>query len=233
VEFKASAIPVAAQYYQGDRIINTAPAAGGTIGWVCTAAGTPGTWETFGTIVGITALANDATPTVAGGSTFITGGDGTITDFDDGTVGQTITVLSEHDVTITDGTHIILHGSADLVMAASDSLTLVLKADNKWYETSRMVNAQTVFTGSASWTPGTLAAYDTHTVPTPVPCAGAVEGMFVSCSHSDMTDPAEFTLHISGYVATGGGAVVVSISNLLNTTRTVGAGTVKVRASAI
>ena len=89
---------------------------------------------------GITALANNATPPVAGGSTFTTGGTTTITDFDDGTVGQTITVLSEHAVTITDATNIILHGSANFVMAAADSLTLVLKADNKWYETARMVN---------------------------------------------------------------------------------------------
>jgi len=89
---------------------------------------------------GITALANNATPPVAGGSTFTTGGTTTITDFDDGTVGQTITVLSEHAVTITDATNIILNGSANFVMAAADSLTLVLKADNKWYETARMVN---------------------------------------------------------------------------------------------
>ena len=90
--------------------------------------------------MGITALDNTGTPTVAGGSTFTTGGVATITDFDDGVLGQTITVLSEHAITITDGTHIILHGSANFVMAAADSLTLVLKADNKWYETARMVN---------------------------------------------------------------------------------------------
>ena len=75
-----------------------------------------------------------------GGSTFTTGGTITITDFDDGVLGQMITVLSEHAITITDGTNIILNGSANFVMAASDSLVLVLKADNKWYETSRMVN---------------------------------------------------------------------------------------------
>jgi len=92
------------------------------------------------THVGIVALANDATPPVAGGSTFTTGGTTTITDFDDGVLGQTITILSEHAVTITDGTNIILNGSANFVMAAADSLTLVLKADNKWYETARMVN---------------------------------------------------------------------------------------------
>jgi hypothetical protein len=89
---------------------------------------------------GITALDNTGTPTVSGGNVFITGGTATITDFDNGVLGQTITVLSENDLIITDGTHIILHGSATFTMAASDSLTLVLKADNKWYETARMVN---------------------------------------------------------------------------------------------
>ena len=34
----------------GDIVYNSAPTAGGNIGWVCTAAGTPGTWKTFGSI---------------------------------------------------------------------------------------------------------------------------------------------------------------------------------------
>jgi hypothetical protein len=121
--------------------LNT-PVAGQTWKWVCTAEHqTTATWVPLSDAGGgIVALANDATPTVAGGSTFTTGGTTTITDFDDGVLGQTITVLSEHAITITDGTNIILHGSANFVMAAADSLTLVLKADNKWYETARMVN---------------------------------------------------------------------------------------------
>jgi len=85
---------------------------------------------------------------VSGGSIFQTGGTTTITDFDDGAIGQTITILSVHAVTITDGTNIILYGSVDLVMAISDSLTLVLKADNKWYETARMVNSVGTYTAS-------------------------------------------------------------------------------------
>lgn len=50
VEFKASAVPVLQQYYQGDRITHTAPAAGGNFGWICVASGTPGTWKTYGGI---------------------------------------------------------------------------------------------------------------------------------------------------------------------------------------
>lgn len=88
----------------------------------------------------LSVLADNATPPVLGGKSFITGGTTAITDFDDGVPGQEIVILSEHAITITDGTNIILNGSANFVMAASDSLTLIQKADNKWYETSRMVN---------------------------------------------------------------------------------------------
>lgn len=42
--------PAAGAWRLGQIIYNLAPTAGGTIGWVCTAAGTPGTWKAFGTI---------------------------------------------------------------------------------------------------------------------------------------------------------------------------------------
>lgn len=45
-----SAAPAAGTWAVGDTVYNTAPVAGGTIGWVCTAAGTPGTWKSFGAI---------------------------------------------------------------------------------------------------------------------------------------------------------------------------------------
>lgn len=85
-------------------------------------------------------LADDATPSVIAGKVFLTGGTTTITDFDDGVPGQVIEIHSEHAITITDGTNILLAGSADFVMAATDTLTLRQKADGKWYETSRSVN---------------------------------------------------------------------------------------------
>jgi hypothetical protein len=71
---------------------------------------------------------------------FVTGGTTAITDFDDGVVGQTITILSAHAVTITDGAPIILNGSANFVMAASDTLTLTMFNDQVWQEVSRTVN---------------------------------------------------------------------------------------------
>jgi hypothetical protein len=46
----SSAAPTTGTWVVGDIIYNTVPTAGGTMGWVCTTAGTPGTWKTFGAI---------------------------------------------------------------------------------------------------------------------------------------------------------------------------------------
>ncbi len=46
----AAAAPVAGTYVVGDIVLNNAPTSGGFIGWVCTTAGSPGTWKTFGAI---------------------------------------------------------------------------------------------------------------------------------------------------------------------------------------
>lgn len=88
----------------------------------------------------IKTLANDGTPSVAGYSLVATGGTAAITNFTGGHIGQQITVLADHAVTITDGTNIFLNGSADFEMQATDTLTLVQKADGKWYEVSRSDN---------------------------------------------------------------------------------------------
>lgn len=45
-----TAAPVSGTYEVGDIVYNSAPTSGGYIGWVCTVAGTPGTWNTFGLI---------------------------------------------------------------------------------------------------------------------------------------------------------------------------------------
>jgi hypothetical protein len=86
----------------------------------------------------IPALGNNATPTVSGWERFyLSGGTTTITDFDDGYTGMQFTLIAEHSLTITDGTNILLNGSANFAMTATDTLTLVQKADGKWYETGR------------------------------------------------------------------------------------------------
>jgi hypothetical protein len=50
IEAFAAAAPTTGEWKVGDKIINTTPASGGSIGWVCTTAGTPGTWKTYGVI---------------------------------------------------------------------------------------------------------------------------------------------------------------------------------------
>lgn len=84
-----------------------------------------------------TLVSGDATPTVAGKRVAVTVGTTTITDFDNGVTGQLLTIIAETSIKITDGTNIFLNGSADFDMTATDTLTLICKADNKWYEVSR------------------------------------------------------------------------------------------------
>lgn len=57
-----TAAPTADTWAVGDKRWNTAVTAGGPLGWVCTTAGTPGTWQAFGggMIVQITQAAYDA-----------------------------------------------------------------------------------------------------------------------------------------------------------------------------
>ena len=48
--YYGSAAPTSGTWAQGDVVYNQTPVAGGSIGWVCTSGGTPGTWKTFGSI---------------------------------------------------------------------------------------------------------------------------------------------------------------------------------------
>lgn len=48
--FIGSDAPTTGEWRRGDIVFNASPSAGGTIGWVCTASGTPGTWKTWGSI---------------------------------------------------------------------------------------------------------------------------------------------------------------------------------------
>jgi len=48
--YQASAAPTTGNWVVGDIYYNSVPVAGGYIGWVCTTAGSPGTWKTFGPI---------------------------------------------------------------------------------------------------------------------------------------------------------------------------------------
>lgn len=46
----AAAAPVAGAWTRGWIRWNTAPELGGNVGWICTTAGAPGTWASFGLI---------------------------------------------------------------------------------------------------------------------------------------------------------------------------------------
>jgi hypothetical protein len=98
------------------------------------------TWLDGGVIFKPVALANSATPSVKGGTNFLTGGTTTITDFTNGVEGQEIRILAEHAITITDGTNIFLAGSTNFAMNATDTLSLLCKADGNWYEIGRSDN---------------------------------------------------------------------------------------------
>jgi hypothetical protein len=85
----------------------------------------------------VTFGSGDASPSVAGGQTFITAGSTAITDFDDGTAGQVITVRAHGAITITDSATLQLQGDGNFVMATDDILTLANIGGTNWYETGR------------------------------------------------------------------------------------------------
>jgi hypothetical protein len=43
--YSGTAAPTTGTYAQGDMVWNSAPAAGGTPGWMCVTGGSPGTWK--------------------------------------------------------------------------------------------------------------------------------------------------------------------------------------------
>ena len=137
-------VPGSGEYAKGDVLLYRDPVVSGNLGWVCTTTGTAGStavFQPFGAIGGIASLPTGATPSVANhASTLITTDTTTVTNFTNGVIGQRITILFEHAKTITDGTNIFLAGSANFVGASTDSLTLIQKADGKWYELSRSIN---------------------------------------------------------------------------------------------
>ncbi len=96
----------------------------------------------------VTFTSTDATPTVAGGQSFITAGTTAITDFDNGVVGQTIRILSASAITITDGSPVALRHSADFVMASGDTLTLHMFNDQVWEEVARSGAGTGTFTAT-------------------------------------------------------------------------------------
>ena len=86
--------------------------------------------NTAGTVGVFTAA--DATPSVATGNIWETGGSVTITTFDDGVIGQIITVISRHAVTYDVGGTNLKAGSANIVTASGDVTTWVYNGTD-WF----------------------------------------------------------------------------------------------------
>lgn len=82
-------------------------------------------------------LTNTATPSVAAGNVFITGGTTTITDLTGGTHSQVIIIKAVHTLTITHGASTInLQGDVNFDMVTGDNLTLFYDGTD-WWESSR------------------------------------------------------------------------------------------------
>jgi hypothetical protein len=107
--------------------------------WIASQAGSADYWRPISDGAVMT-LDDTGTPSVLSGKNFITSGTTAITDFTGGYTGKEIHVLAEHSVTITDGTNIFLSGSANYTMVTTDTLTLICKANGKWYELARSHN---------------------------------------------------------------------------------------------
>ena len=87
-----------------------------------------------------TFTSTDATPSISGNTHFILAGTTTITDFDDGVIGNTINIRAAggtQSLVIQNGAPILLAGGVDFRMANNDSLTLAMFSDQVWTEIGR------------------------------------------------------------------------------------------------
>lgn len=83
-------------------------------------------------------LADSATPSVAGGSNFVTGGVTTITGFSNGLPGQRVYLRSAHLIQLTDGSNLSLQGN--MHMEVGDVAHFYTADGTTWREVSRSKN---------------------------------------------------------------------------------------------
>jgi hypothetical protein len=109
----------------------------------------------------VTFGAGDATPSVAEGSHFITADGTTLTDFDDGQVGDVIHIENGGTAcTVTQNiSQLVLNGQTSFNMRGGDTLTLAMFVDQVWQEVGRSVNAA-LYESVTSFT-NTLTAAET------------------------------------------------------------------------
>jgi hypothetical protein len=63
----ATAVPSTGTWVTGDKAFNSAPASGEPLGWVCTSGGSPGTWQAFGVLEGLTSYDGNSAQTLTAG----------------------------------------------------------------------------------------------------------------------------------------------------------------------
>jgi len=82
-------------------------------------------------------LQNGPRPSVAGLAIAVTGGRREIVALQDGIVGQEISILAAHEVTIASGPSIALSGATDFVMRPGATITLRMFRASTWHEVAR------------------------------------------------------------------------------------------------
>lgn len=85
----------------------------------------------------VTFTSTDATPTIADSRLFITAGTTAITDFDDGVVGDIISIKANSSIAITDNSNINLAGGNTWNMQSGDILVLEMFTDQLWDQVGR------------------------------------------------------------------------------------------------
>jgi len=107
----------------------------------------------------VTFTSTDATPTVAESNVFITAGTTAITDFDDGEVGDVITIKGASSITITHNGNILLKGLVNFDMKSNDTLTLAMFQDQVWNEIGRKTTIKETLTAGTGISSGTGTLY--------------------------------------------------------------------------
>lgn len=147
-----SAAPTTGTYAAGDIVINYNPVSTtGDIGWVCVAAGTPGTWISFGSIT-------DAAQTIAGAKTFSGDivGSATITATNGLTVGSSAATIGSTG-------NIVTAGSVRGLRAVTKQATNGTVAPAPLTSDSGRVYANTATSGTTTWVLPSAAAGLTYT----------------------------------------------------------------------
>jgi hypothetical protein len=122
----------------GDIVVNTAPAAGSAIGWICTGAGSPGTWDQFGGTVQDAIFNGPTNASIVTGSFFLSGT----------TTYLVVGAVEVHSTAGTDGGAVTLDVVVDPTTGAPGGGTSVLTAPFNAKATANVVQTAAIVAGS-------------------------------------------------------------------------------------